>query len=220
MASIGSYVVHPFLIRLRRQFSNDTVHYIVQTNAGELDRWVQSQIYDPMMAQPRHLVWRAQNDLPGLGRRLGWVPDEFPLIFFNGSVLEEIAGASAASEGRIAIQSDDAETASALLQALDLDHIAKASPFQLSEGETKLVWFLCQWAKRPEYLIAGHPASGLSPAKRDWFLQFLADSVGASSVTRPSPILILGTFSSDDLFAVFPKYKTVSFPSIHLEALL
>ena len=65
MASIGSYVVHPFLIRLRRQFSNDTVHYIVQTNAGELDRWVQSQIYDPMMAQPRHLVWRAQNDLPG-----------------------------------------------------------------------------------------------------------------------------------------------------------
>jgi len=174
-------------------------HYLIrQSEPGEIDGSLKSRIFDPAQKAERHNIWGQVQNVSEIGRRLGWVPDHFPLIFFSDTVVQEIANSMASRDNRVNGNEEEKDSAGFLLDRLGLSHLADRQPYFLSEGETKAVWFLCQWVKGPEYLIIGHLPSVLSERSQESILSFLEDSESLARTRGFLPsTLILGYLKSD-----------------------
>ena len=175
------------------------VHYLIrQSGPGAIDGSFKRQIFDPAQKAARHKIWGQGQNVTEIGRLLGWVPDHFPLIFFSDTVIQEIANSMASRENRVNGNKEEKDRAGFLLDRLGLSHLAERQPYLLSEGETKAVWFLCQWVKGPEYLIIGHLPSVLSERSQESILAFLEDSESlVVTMGFQPPTFILGYLKTD-----------------------
>lgn len=168
-----------------------TAHYLLcQTEAEQLNSHLMQRLVLPFQKGRKHSLWSAAaRQLPDLGRRIGWVPNKLPGTFLSETVVMEIADACAAQDNCLKAHSQHVCIAEDLLQRLKLSELALRNPFSLSEGETKLIWLLTQYAKRPDYLIIGYLPTSLSAPNIRRVLHFFIDPPGALS--QP-PIIILG----------------------------
>lgn len=176
-------------------------HYLVEVrDQNEIDRFLIEHLFNPSQVGHRRdpSVDIAQQ-IPLIGRKLGWVPNHFPFTFFSETVEQEIANAFVSKQNKLIGRDREIEKVRFLLEKLEIAYLAKHNPFFLSEGETKLVWFLCQWAKLPDYLIISYLPGSLSQQKIDQLLKFLLNSEQIAELsTLKSPTFILGYLSRDE----------------------
>ncbi|MDH4155969.1 MAG: hypothetical protein OEW00_01660 [candidate division Zixibacteria bacterium] len=174
-------------------------HYLVrQQEPGEIDAIISKGLFTHLQRGRKRNLWgELAGQLPEWGRKIGWVPDNFPLVFFSETVTGEIAGTLAATNNRIRATRHELRRAAVLLRQMELTDLSRRNPFQLSQGETKLVWFLCQWAKTPEYLIMGHVPTSLSTRRAAHLVTFLKNESRAAAANTTFPTLILGYSPGD-----------------------
>ena len=89
----------------------------------------------------------------------------------------EIAEAFAAKQKLVQSNSLHLESGHKLLAQFDLLYLAQRNPYTLSEGETKLIWFLMQWAKQPLYLVIGYLPLSLSKKRTKDVVDFLKQAL-------------------------------------------
>ncbi len=167
-----------------------------QHRPGLLDGWCEKLLSQPL---PRHSLWsEPARRLERIGGLAGWVPDHFPLFFFNERVLEETAAALSARRGQVRTETADRDRAAALLAELDIMHLGERSPYTLSQGETKLVWFLVQYAKAPRWLLLDHLPSGLSPAWQEKLIGFIRNRIMAADT--PPVSWVLGALPGEEWY--------------------
>ena len=169
-------------------------YLVAEQNRGEIDQFLLKELYGDEKDSSRHGIWSERaRSVSEIGKRIGWVPTNIPLVFFTDNVLEEIATASAVRRNEITARSEDYDIARVLLQHVDLLPLAQRQPHFLSEGETKIVWFLCQWAKAPEYLIVGDLPAAFSENRTAILVDVLirSDDI-CNSIKIKSPTFVLG----------------------------
>lgn len=176
--------------RICRNFPAPAHYLICQTDAEQMNSHLMQQLVQPFQKGRKHSLWStAARQLPELGRHIGWVPNKLPGTFLSETVVMEIADACAAQHNSLTAQPEHVRLAEDLLQRLQLSELAWRNPFSLSEGETKLVWLLTQWAKGPEYLIIGYLPTSLSAPNIRRVLQFFMEPPSSSP---QMPVIILG----------------------------
>jgi len=168
-------------------------HYLVQQEQKEqINAILTEQLVSPFQSGRKHNLWgAAAKKLPLIGKKLGWVPNKIPATFLNGTVEAEIADAVGAAENYFEPLPRHFQLAQQLLSRFDLSHLAAQNPLFLSEGETKILWFLTQWVKKPEYLVIGYLPAALSTYRITEMVNFIIDQ------ESNSPTLVLG-FQPDD----------------------
>ncbi|MBN2414346.1 hypothetical protein JXO52_00815 [bacterium] len=184
---------------LRDLFPDGSGYVLEQREPDEIDRCCRLHLYEPSRSAARHRQWAPEaGDVSILGSRIGWVPESLPPVFFTETVEMEVAVYCAAAAARAGAGEQERIRAGMLLARMGLAHLAERQPYALSDGETKLIWFLCQLAKQPEYLIAGNPARGLSEASLQRLIGFLRLFIEDSPKTGiPAPVCILGCTAVD-----------------------
>ncbi|MDZ7264396.1 MAG: hypothetical protein ONB16_07415 [candidate division KSB1 bacterium] len=172
-----------------------THHYLIcQADAEQINLHLMQKLVQPFHKGRKHSLWSATaRQLPDLGRQIGWVPNKLPGTFLSETVVMEIADAYAAPRNSLKALPEHIRRAEDLLQRLQLSELAQRNPFSLSEGETKLVWLLTQWAKKPDYLIIGYLPTSLSPPNISRVLDFLMDDHSSSG---RQPVLIFGCLAN------------------------
>jgi hypothetical protein len=132
-----------------------------------------------------------------IGQKLGWVPNQLPVTFFAETVLEEIAHSFVNSQNKLESSEIELNNARILLEQLQIAHLAGQNPFFLSAGESRLVWFLTQWAKQPSILVSGYLPTNLSPGRLLNLLNFIIHSEEMADRVRIKPSnFILGYLAS------------------------
>jgi ABC-type molybdenum transport system ATPase subunit/photorepair protein PhrA len=165
-------------------------YLVAQHEKEEINSFLMERLVTPFQTGRKHNLWgKTAEKLSQLGQILGWIPNQLPAIFLTETVENTIADAMAAAERYLQPVPKHFELARALLKRFDLINLALQNPMFLSEGETKIVWFLTQWVKRPIYLIIGHLPSGLSKGRIADIINFLVEENRTSDI---SPIIILG----------------------------
>jgi len=199
MDDTGQNAKYGVISDLERHFPRDGHYLLKQSHPGMIDQWIKGHVYDPFQRIAKHKLWGTEvKDVPMIGRWLGWVPDHFPFMFFSDRVVQEIADCMAVRNERVSGDKEDRMMAMELLSYVGLTDLAPNHPFFLSEGETKVIWLLCQWVKCPEYFIIGHLPSGLSENRLKSCLAFLLDSQSpAHSMGFSSTTFILGYLNDD-----------------------
>ncbi len=135
--------------------------------------------------------------LSQIGQKLGWVPNQLPVTFFAETVLEEIAHSFVNSQNKLESSEIELNNARILLEQLQIAHLAGQNPFFLSAGESRLVWFLTQWAKQPSILVSGYLPTNLSPGRLLNLLNFIIHSEEMADRVRIKPSnFILGYLAS------------------------
>lgn len=170
-------------------------HYLVrQQIPQEIDAIIRANLYERSPEGTRKELWgKASQELPVWGRQIGWVPEQFPLFFMSESVELEIAESLAGKHGRVIANKDERKLAHLLLDRFGLLELADRNPFFLSEGESRMVGLLSQWAKFPQFLIIGNLPLNLSPKKLQVALDFLMRSDDlARELDYEGPTIILG----------------------------
>jgi ABC-type molybdenum transport system ATPase subunit/photorepair protein PhrA len=164
-----------------------------------MDTIVSRRLFSSLQRGRKRNLWgELAGQLPEWGRKIGWVPDNFPFVFFSGTVAGEIAGAAAAVDNKIGLVRGGLRRAAILLRQMELTNLSRRNPFQLSQGESKLVWFLCQWAKSPDYLVIGHVPTSLSARRVADLVTFLKSASRlATAASATFPTLILGYTTGD-----------------------
>lgn len=181
---------------LERLAPSGTSLVLTRSRPGCIDAWLQNILFPDL---PRHALWSdTARRLAFTGAAVGWVPDHQPLFFFNETVLAELAAARCARRNTLHAGNRDTEMAGSLLKRLGIAHLADRSPYTLSRGETKLVWFLLQYAKSPRWLLLDHLPSGLSPSWQQTLTDFIGESSKEDSARSPS--WILGTGTEEDWY--------------------
>ena len=165
------------LSHLRIHFPGGTHYLILERTHDEIDHWLMNVLHYPEMNRSRKEVWVPESeDIARIGRRLGWVPHSLPVLFFFETVKEEIAAAFTAANNQVEGNDSAMDQTLSLIHRLELTHLKDRQPFSLSEGESKLVWFLCQWAKNPEYFIIENFFSGLASDYSNRLLSFIQET--------------------------------------------
>lgn len=165
-------------------------YLVAQNHKEEINSFLMEQLVTPFQTGRKHNLWgEAAEKLSQLGQKLGWVPNQLPAIFLTETVENEIADALAAAERYLQPNQDHFATAKNLLIRLNLLNLKQQNPIFLSEGETKIIWFLTQWVKNPRYLVIGYLPSSLSKQKIEDILNFLqAERITSTHDT----VIILG----------------------------
>ena len=169
-------------------------YLVAEGTRGEIDQFLLKELYGDEKDSSRHGIWNErERSVSEIGKRIGWVPTNIPLVFFTDNVLEEIASASAVRRNEITPHTEDYDVARILLQHVDLLSLAQRQPHFLSEGETKIIWFLCQRAKAPEYLIIGDLPAAFSENRTAKLVDVLlrSDDI-CNSVEIMCPTFVLG----------------------------
>jgi len=175
---------------LQKNFPAGKNYLVCQKNQEQINSLLMDKLVAPFHAGRKHSLWgETAKQLPSIGRKLGWVPNKMPSIFLGETVELEIADALAAQEKQYQPTIKHIETAKNLLARFNLIELAHRKPVFLSEGETKILWFLTQWVKTPEYLIIGYLPSGLSTTRIKELVDFLIEE-GENS--DRSFVIILG----------------------------
>ncbi|MBD3289267.1 hypothetical protein GF337_10720 [candidate division KSB1 bacterium] len=183
-----------FLRAIKAAFPRGYNYLLHQNSSQEINDYIDNEIYKPLLVGHKKTLWgEFSKQLPRIGRTIGWVPENIPLIFFNQTVLAEIADSAAIARGHFQSTEDDFQIAYELLDKFEMLHFASRNPFFLSEGETKIVWLITQWAKQPEYLVIGNLKASLSKRRYEQILQYLNDSDSISKdLGFKGPTFILG----------------------------
>jgi len=175
-------------------------HYLVEEKEqNSIDVFFAEKMFNPSQEGRKHNLWgEFSRQIPVWGRCIGWVPNHFPLTFFSNTVGQEIANAIVSKQNKLTGEKKEIETARFLLEQIELPNLINRNPFFLSEGETKLIWFLCQWVKSPDYLIISYLPTSLSRQKINLLLKFLLNSARLSKLlNRKAPTFIMG-YTPDD----------------------
>lgn len=181
---------------LTQNFDIGGNYLVAQQHSEQLNTLLAEQLVAPFHVGRKHNLWGVlARQLPAIGRRLGWVPNQLPALFLNRTVLEEIADAAAAAEQLIEPMERHFEQASQLLSKLRLERLSFRSPLSLSEGETKIVWLLTQWIKSPDFLVIGHLPTNLFASKVVELIDFISDA----SNRQPGPKTIILGYQSDQM---------------------
>ncbi len=175
---------------LRKNFTGSQHYLISQTDAEEINRFVGKSLLQPFEQRRRQGLWgAAAKKLPEMGRKIGWVPNAMVATFLNGTAELEIADSCAAADNLAQPRAKHLQIARTLMHKFNMNHLANQNPFLLSEGEAKLLWFLTQWVKRPEYLIVGYLPTNLSRRRIERLIEFL---LRKTEGTGYCPTLVMG----------------------------
>lgn len=175
---------------LNQNFPIGKNYLVCQNDKEQINNFLMKQLVAPFQTGRKHNLWGvAARELPQIGRQLGWVPNKIPAIFLAETVENEIADALAAANDYLHPIAEHLEAARILLNRFDLLHLAQRNPLFLSEGETKIIWFLTQWVKQPTYLIIGYLPAGLSKQRIKDVLNFLGEE---KQTNENSPVVIMG----------------------------
>ncbi|MCI0496120.1 hypothetical protein L0Z72_14030 [candidate division KSB1 bacterium] len=182
------------LNQLRTHFPEGRHYLVFQRHEDEINSYFEQALYTRFQFLHKNELWsKASEQLPHWGRLIGWVPDHFQLLFLSESVEMEIAEAIALKKNQFTVGLAEIEAANLLLTKLKIAHLAKRNPFFLSQGETKMLWLLCQWAKFPEHLIIGNLPAHLSQQRLPLVFDFLtASDQLAQELGFHGPTIILG----------------------------
>lgn len=165
-------------------------YLVCQNQKEQINSFLMERLVVPFHTGRKHNLWgEVAEKLPLIGKQLGWVPNKIPAIFLTETVENEIADALAAAENYLQPNHNHFKMARTLLNRFNLLNLAQQNPLFLSEGETKILWFLTQWVKKPAYLIIGYLPSCLSGQKIKDVFYFLNTE---SKVSNPYPVIILG----------------------------
>lgn len=183
--------IEPIMLAWLYQNFPISKNYLVRQDFSEqINSYLRQRLVAPFQSGRKHNLWGATAaTLPQLGKQLGWVPNKIPAIFLSTTVEHEIADAGAAAENKLQPDDQHFEIARKLLNQFGIHHLAQHNPFYLSQGETKILWFITQWLKKPRYLIIGHLPSGLSEHNIHTILNFMMNQKPALD---QSPTIILG----------------------------
>jgi len=165
-------------------------HYLVcQSHSEQINQWIADRLITPFQRGRKHILWgNIAEQLPLIGKRLGWAPNKIGLSFLNETVEFELADAVAIRENAFQIESSHINQARDLLNRFNLIDLKDQNPFSLSEGETKLLWFLTQWIKQPEYFAIGYLPTSLSQQRIQMIINFLLEAT-TKQITHPAFIL-------------------------------
>ena len=175
---------------LHDNFPHGSNYLIEQEDAEQINNCMSRQLVLPAYVGRKHGLWgEAAQRLSSIGNIIGWVPNKLLTTFFADSVEMEIADACAAREGLLQSNKYHLDQTQEILAHFNFLHFAQRNPYFLSEGETKLLWFLTQWVKQSEYMIIGHLPSSLSKKRTDDVVNFILKS---ESNFESSTTIILG----------------------------
>lgn len=179
---------------LDKNFSPGTNYLVCQTHAEQINQLLSDHLIVPFQQGRKHILWgQVAERLPLVGTRLGWVPNKLGLSFLNESVELELADAYACRENIFQVEERHYRQADELLHRFKLIDLKDQNPFSLSEGETKLLWFLTQWIKQPEFLVVGYLPTSLSQQRITFIVDFFIQTLDARI---QHPIIVLGYHSS------------------------
>jgi len=175
---------------LRQNFPTGINYLVRQDDKEQINSFLMELLVAPFQKGRKHNLWgEVAERLPLIGKKLGWVPNKIPGTFLTDTVEGEIADAVAAADSHLQPLVSHFEKSRNLLQRFKLLYLSQQHPLSLSQGETKLIWFLSQWVKKPEYLIIGHLPSGISSQRIKDMVNFLNRECNSSICY---PIIILG----------------------------
>jgi len=175
---------------LHKNFPHGSNYLIAQKDTEQINSCMSRQLVLPTYVGRKHSLWGdAAKRLSAIGKEIGWVPNKLPAAFLAESVEMEIADAWAATEGLLQSKKYHVDQTREILAQFNLLKVAQRNPYFLSEGETKLLWFLTQWVKQPEYMIIGHLPSSLSKNRTDEVVNFILKS---ETNLKSSTTIILG----------------------------
>ena len=202
---------------LRRHFPPEHHYFARQRLPDAIDRFCRRMLYEPIVSGPRHSLWSpATAAVSRLGSLIGWVPESLPAVFFFESVRMELAACFAAAENRVYGGDTHIAAADRLLEAAGITRLAPSQPYSLSDGETKLVRFLGQLAKAPEYLIMSNPERGLSDGSLERLAAVISLETVSASAGSGFPVFILGCPAGEPgrLQSLLspPRWRTVTDP--------
>ncbi len=181
---------------LTQNFDIGRNYLVAQQHSEQINALLAERLVAPFQIGRKHNLWgELARQLPAIGRRLGWVPNQLPALFLNRTVLEEIADAAAAAEQLIEPMEHHFEQANQLLAKLHLEPLVHRSPLSLSEGETKIVWLLTQWIKSPDFLIIGYLPANLFASKVVELIDFISDF----SNRQPGPKTVLLGYQAEQI---------------------
>jgi len=161
---------------LHENFPNGSNFLIEQNDAEQINTCLSRELVLPSYIGRKQNLWgEAARHLSEIGKKIGWVPNKIVTTFFTDSVEMEIADAYAAREGLLQSNKQHLEQSRKILAHFNFLHFAQRNPYFLSEGESKLLCFLIQWVKQPEYLIIGHLPSSLSKKRTDEVVNFIQE---------------------------------------------
>lgn len=183
--------VNPIMIAWLHQNFPPGKNYLVHQNDKEqINSCLADHLVIPFQIGRKHNLWGdVAKKLPQIGKKLGWVPNKIPGTFLAETVEDELADAFAVADINLKPHIHHFEKARNLLKQFNLLSISQQNPLSLSQGEMKLIWFLSQWVKKPEYLIIGYLPSGLSQTRIRDIIKFLTKKSGQ---TFSGPSVILG----------------------------
>jgi energy-coupling factor transporter ATP-binding protein EcfA2 len=175
---------------LEQNFPVGKNYLVCQHHKEQINSFLMERLVAPFQTGRKHNLWgEVAKKLPQIGQQLGWVPNKLPAMFLTESVEDEIADAMAAADNCLLPTEEHIEKARQLLKQFDLFKLCSRNPSFLSDGETKIIWFLTQWVKRPIYLIIGYLPSGLSKQRIKDVITFLDEEKTNSDA---APVIILG----------------------------
>lgn len=188
-------------------------YLVCQRDKEQINSFLMERLVAPFQTGRKHNLWgEVAKKLPQIGQQLGWVPNKLPGIFLTEKVENEIADAMAVTNNYLQPVPEHIDKARQLLKRFDLINLASRNPSFLSEGETRIVWLLTQWVKRPIYFIIGYLPPGLSRQRIKDVINFLDEETKNSDDT---PAIILGyqPDQSDWCASLFSNEKWQTIPN-------
>lgn len=203
---------------LGKNFPAGRNYLVCQSHSEQINLLISDQLIAPFQKGRKHVLWGSiAEKLPLVGKKLGWVPNKINLVFLAETVELELADAFAAQENIFQPGQSHIDQARDILDQFGLTELRANNPFHLSEGETKLVWFLTQWIKQPKFFVVGYLPTGLSQNRIQLIIDFLIKKIDEKNTI---PIIILGYHDSQvewfktllphsdwDIFDRLPEYE-------------
>lgn len=179
---------------LTQNFPPSKNYLVCLKHKEQLNDFLMERLVAPFQTGRKYNLWgEVAERLPQIGKKLGWVPNKIPATFLTDTVENEIAEALASAENYLQPIQQHFETARNLLSRLNLLSLAQQHPLFLSEGETKILWFLTQWVKKISHLIIGYLPSSLSTPRVNELINFMLEEINGN---QSHPVIILGYESS------------------------
>lgn len=187
---------------LKTYFPKGSNYLILSNDLLKVNSYFMNQIYIQTSSIHKKEIWGEKSRLTTqYGKEIGWVPDQFDHIFFADTVRGEIAEALINRNNELIPEEADFLEADNLIAELKIEHLSQSNPFFLSEGETKLLWFISQFAKAPQYMIITNLTAGLSRARVLLVIDFILKSLSIGKIGRiMSPTYIIGLSPKDHDF--------------------
>ena len=128
---------------LQQNFPLGKNYLVAQTHREQLNSILMPYLLTQFQSGRKQNLWGEKAmELPTIGRELGWIPNKMPGTFLNETVGLELADAIATTKNNVLPGFHEIQTAHVLLHRIHLSDLAERHPLQLSEGETKILWFL------------------------------------------------------------------------------